>query len=304
MVGDATPASFGDKQVLGSRTQFLAVKGSDSQNRDWLAEHPFCAALDPLQISHVGIMHAESPFEIIRQNQSGTFMLSCFQGSGSILVDGSWQEIKAGEACLLPPFVQNSLRCQEDKPWGFSWVRYLESEAVNPIVSAHSPVSGQLAPFPLRHAIEGLRSEAISNQNPSHMKLWMDLIQTYVHRFAQPYQSDNRLWSIWTEVEKNPGHPWTLAEIADLASVSEEHLRRLCKKELGRSPMQQVTFLRIKRASHLLATTDKKIETIALEVGYKSPFTFSTTFKNWVGWRPSEHRNRSSQSRNTKEIDK
>lgn len=295
MASDPKPPPAGDRHTLGSLTQYEVVQGTHLDKRDWLAEQPFCPILDQHQIAHVGIMRAEAPFEITRQNQSGTFMLSCFGGSGLILVDGSWQRIQAGQACLLPPFVQNSLRCEVGQSWEFSWVRYLESREVNPLVSAHSPVSGRFPPGAFRSAIEGLRAETLSSKNPALMQLWVELIQSYVARFAQPYQNDSRLWRVWSEVEKNPGHHWTLSEISSIASVSEEHLRRLCKKELGRSPMQQVTFLRMQKGSHLLATTNMKIETIAREVGYQSPFTFSTTFKNWVGWRPSEHRNRSKQ---------
>jgi AraC-like DNA-binding protein len=46
----------------------------------------------------------------------------------------------------------------------------------------------------------------------------------------------------------------------------------------------------MRHAAKLLAATDDKIETIAGEVGYANPFVFSTTFKRWVGWRPSDYR--------------
>ena len=52
----------------------------------------------------------------------------------------------------------------------------------------------------------------------------------------------------------------------------------------------QVIYLRMQLAAKLLASTDDKIETIAREVGYENPFVFSTTFKKWVGWRPSDYR--------------
>ena len=56
--------------------------------------------------------------------------------------------------------------------------------------------------------------------------------------------------------------------------------------------MQHVTYLRMQRASELLEETTHKIETIAAQVGYENPFVFSTTFKRWIGWRPSEYRKR------------
>ena len=279
-----------DIQTLGNHTRYKAVRGSYDDNRSWLFGQPFCPLLAPYHLEHVGTMQAEAPFQVTRHNQSGTFMLACYEGSGLVLVDGFWHRIQAGKACLLPPFVMNSLRCEEGTPWSFSWVRYLESREVNPIVSAHSPISGEFPSSAMRRAIQGLRAEVDSAGNHASMKLWIDLIQSYVARFAQPYQSDSRLYKVWNAVEQEPGQPWTLTKLASLASVSEEHLRRLCKKELGRSPMQHVTFLRIQKACHLLSTTDAKIENIASEVGYQNPFTFSTTFKRWVGRRPSKHR--------------
>ena len=56
--------------------------------------------------------------------------------------------------------------------------------------------------------------------------------------------------------------------------------------------MRQVTYLRMRHAAELLASSDDKIESVANQVGYKNPFVFSTTFKKWIGWRPSEHRAR------------
>ena len=56
--------------------------------------------------------------------------------------------------------------------------------------------------------------------------------------------------------------------------------------------MHHNIFLRMQHAAKLLATTDTQIETVAGAVGSANPFVFSTTFKKWVGWRPSEYRAR------------
>ncbi len=87
-----------------------------------------------------------------------------------------------------------------------------------------------------------------------------------------------------------PGQPWSLGELSRRAHCSGEHLRRLCRRQLGRSPMQHVTYLRLRRAATLLTETDLKLEAIADDVGYANPFVFSNTFKKWTGWRPSEYR--------------
>jgi AraC-like DNA-binding protein len=54
--------------------------------------------------------------------------------------------------------------------------------------------------------------------------------------------------------------------------------------------MQQLTFLRMQKASQLLLETDEKIETIARMTGYKNAFHFSNVFVEWVGIRPSDFR--------------
>lgn len=217
-------------------------------------------------------------------------MLACLEGEGSILVDGSWKRVKAGEACLLPPFVANALKCVGRKAWRFCWVRYVEKKGTKPIANSISPVLGVFDGVPLLRAIEGLVAECCGGGAAVFEHQWVELIHQYVLRFAQPHQSDDRLWKLWLQVGEKLDYPWSLVELGELGCLSGEHLRRLCQKSLGRSPMQPLTFLRIQRASQLLLETDEKIETVARMIGYKNAFHFSNVFVDWVGIRPSEFR--------------
>ncbi|MDE0896282.1 MAG: helix-turn-helix transcriptional regulator, partial [Planctomycetota bacterium] len=119
---------------------------------------------------------------------------------------------------------------------------------------------------------------------------WAALVHGYVTTFAQPFQENERLRPVWDAVHAHLETQWSLEALADLACVSKEHLRRLTTQTLGRSPMQHVTYLRMKRASELLESTDHKIARIAREVGYANPFAFSNTFLRWSGFRPSYFR--------------
>ncbi|MDA0347671.1 MAG: AraC family transcriptional regulator [Verrucomicrobia bacterium] len=271
-------------------SQYQVVRSDDSDKRDWLSDSPICPLLSQHHIAHVGILWARFPFELMRTNQSGSYMMACFAGEGKVLVDGNWKHLRAGEACLLPPFVLNTFKCLEGTPWHFCWVRYLESREIKPIVSENSPVLGSYDHTPMLAAINGLHAESRGLNNPGALNHWIDLIHQYVLRFAQPHDYDDRLWKLWQQVEPRLARKWSLAELSDIAHLSEEHLRRLCRKHYGRSPMQQLTFLRMQRSKTLLSTTNDKIETIARAVGYENPFTFSTLFKRWVGWSPSKFR--------------
>jgi len=279
-----------DLHVTGPASRQIIVRANPDDPRPWLYPSPTCPLLTQNHIAHVGIMRASAPYEVVRTDQSGTFMLACFEGEGVVLVDGAWKKISKGNACLLPPFVMNTFKCLPGKSWKFAWVRYDESRETTPIISSLSPVAGVFDSLALKFAIEGLFAESSGAASPSAQHHWTELIHLYVKRFAEPRHPDDRLWRVWQKVEADIAKDWTLADLASIACVSEEHLRRLCRKELGRSPMQHLTFLRLKKARELLAVTDDKVEIIAQAVGFKNTFVFSNTFKNWIGVRPSEYR--------------
>jgi len=134
------------------------------------------------------------------------------------------------------------------------------------------------------------------------MQEWADLIHAYVLRFAQPANQPDQLRLLWERVIANLADSWTLAKLAREAGYSNEHLRRLCRRQLGRSPVHQVIYLRMRRAAELLGSTEKTIEAIASEIGYHNPFVFSNAFTKWIGWRPSEYRRKKHKSKTVEEL--
>lgn len=279
-----------DHETIGTRTNFVAVLGNFTEVRSWLHDSPECAMLAEYNINHAGIMDARRPYEIVRMDQSGTFMMACLEGEGVVMVDGNWKTLRAGQACLLPPFVANSLKCVGEKRWRFAWVRYEESRDTKPIVSSISPVIGAFDGHGIAAAINGLRAEVTCQKNPATLHQWCALVNHYVLRFAEPAHLDERLWRLWGKVENDPSRAWTLDDFSEIACMSGEHLRRLCLKEIGRSPMRHLTFIRLQLAMRLLTSTDDKLETIARAVGFSGIHSFSNTFKTRFGKSPSEFR--------------
>ncbi len=285
--------SLSDIHTLGENTRYQVVRADAHDTRGWLSQAPVCSLLSQYNILHVGLMFASPPFEIVRTDQSGTFFLACIAGSGSILVDGDWETVKPGMAALLPPHSVNALRTGSSKRWHFAWVRYLEPRGVGtPVATATSPAMGPYDAHPIKLAIEGFAAEHASpSQGEAAIRNhWVQLVHHYVLRFSRPLAADDRIWRAWDTVSKDLGRTWTLQEIARIACMSTEQLRRLCLKHIGRSPIKHLTFLRMRHAAELLSTTNEKIETIAHMVGYENPFAFSNTFLKWTGIRPSEHR--------------
>ena len=87
-------------------------------------------------------------------------------------------------------------------------------------------------------------------------------------------------------------HGWTLHELADLAAMSGEHLRRLGQGQVGRSPMDHVAHLRRRRAKTLLGSTPMPVADVARSLGYPRSSSFSAAFKRHAGMSPAAYRRR------------
>jgi AraC-like DNA-binding protein len=279
-----------DVTIHSPRTRMRGVKAMNVESRPWIADFPVCQVLNQYQIVHVGIQEAVAPTRIVRTRQTTTYFLACYGGKGRVLIDGRWRICREGYACLLPAHTLNAYEALPRNRWEFCWVCYQRPAEQRPVADTTSPVMARFEALPLRSAILGLMYECSGPNQPTLMQEWTDLIHAYVLRFAQPSDQPDQLRLLWERVALHLADRWTLAKLAREAGYSNEHLRRLCRRQLGRSPMHQVIYLRMRRAAELLATTEQTIEAIALEVGYHNPFVFSNAFTKWIGWRPSEYR--------------
>jgi AraC family transcriptional regulator len=91
-------------------------------------------------------------------------------------------------------------------------------------------------------------------------------------------------------VEAEWREPLTLADIARVACLSENHLLRTYKQLFGVSPGAALRSARLAHARRLVESTAIPVTRIALEAGYESPSTFSTTFSRHFGVSPAELR--------------
>jgi AraC-like DNA-binding protein len=169
-------------------------------------------------------------------------------------------------------------------------VRYEGQEDQIPGPLAGSPILARFDALPLRAAIDGLQREFHGSKDPAAVSLWIELIHLYVLRFARGHKSDTRLTELWNRVDARVEAEWTLDQLARIAAVSREHLRRLCQAELGRSPLQHLLSLRMRRAMQLLSGSEDKMEVIAGRVGYSDLYSFSKAFRRWSGFAPSAFR--------------
>ncbi|MGB6103569.1 MAG: AraC family transcriptional regulator [Pusillimonas sp.] len=268
-----------ETHIFGHDTRYVTVRAEQ------------CEALAARHIAHVAVIDAAAPYTIVRTHLSGAFMQVCLGGEGQTLLDGSWHSHETGIASFAPAHVLHAFHCVPGKRWQLCWVRFMPT-STRSVAGAMAPALMQFDGRPLEHAILGLAREMQNEADPGTCAIWVSIIERYVGRMADPWQREPRLTGVWNTVLMDLARDWTLDDLAGLASISPEHLRRLCQKSLGRSPGKQLANLRIAQAAHQLATTQEKVEVIARNVGYINPFTFSNTFKRLTGFRPSDYRSR------------
>ena len=78
----------------------------------------------------------------------------------------------------------------------------------------------------------------------------------------------------------------TRETLAGLAGLSPSHFSHVFKRRTGKSPIEYLTEIRIRRAKELLVTSNKRLKEIAENVGYRDEFYFSRMFKKNIGLSP------------------
>ncbi|MES2105007.1 MAG: helix-turn-helix domain-containing protein [Pseudomonadota bacterium] len=91
-------------------------------------------------------------------------------------------------------------------------------------------------------------------------------------------------------VTKNPAHPWSLPELADIACTSSRHLTRLFKTHTGVSVQEYLTSLRLSLASNLLTQTGWSMDRVAQASGFGSARQFRRVWGNFHDESPKAYR--------------
>lgn len=93
-------------------------------------------------------------------------------------------------------------------------------------------------------------------------------------------------------MQANTEKPYRLAELAQVASVSERTLLRHFKEVVGMSPLEYLQELRLERAKIMLEVTLDNLHTIALACGYMNAPTLHRLFQKKMQITPNAYRKR------------
>jgi AraC-like DNA-binding protein len=91
-------------------------------------------------------------------------------------------------------------------------------------------------------------------------------------------------------LQQYPDRPWTVAALATEVAVSRATFARRFSELLGEPPMRYLTRWRLAVAADLLREPGATVAAVSRQVGYGTPYAFSTAFTRERGISPSGHR--------------
>ena len=91
-------------------------------------------------------------------------------------------------------------------------------------------------------------------------------------------------------LHKEPGHPWTISDLARRVGLSRTALAGRFRHFLGEPPMAYLARWRLKLGAELLRSTEKSVAEVAAAVGYGSEAAFNRAFKREFDAPPAQFR--------------
>jgi len=225
------------------------------------------------------------------------------QGELAVLQEGELNWLKPGELAYTPPNTELAWRGKQD---GQVWFLYLcltdiprweGLKAGGPRIRRYE--SAELLYHYLRQILDavcGGRSRDVRLAR-LHSRSLLDLLK---HEIVLAGETARRitpaLKELTIEIQKRPGAPWTVDEMATRLQTSRRALTKHFQAEYGAAPMDYVIKQRIARGAEMLIQESKSVSQVAHALGYQSLQSFSNLFLKQTGLRPSAYRAKFSQS--------
>ena len=224
------------------------------------------------------------------------------RGSGWCRVAGNEFELEYGQAVFIPTKLPHVYGSSDDNPWSIYWAHCtgITIDAYTEYLRGYYCIN--VAEDVLQEIITLFdRSIAVYSENfvlkniiyTSHLLHYIYgrlLFHNSAFSVASNVSYSHQIQRVVKFLKENIEANFKLADIADIAGLSQSHFSKLFREEMRYAPMEYFTHLKLQRACLLLKTSDKNIQEIAASLGYHDPYYFSRLFKKIVGVSPSYYR--------------
>lgn len=102
--------------------------------------------------------------------------------------------------------------------------------------------------------------------------------------------TNERIGRVQTYIELHCGEDLTVSDLARNANMSVSNFNKIFTKEVGTSPKNYLTSVRLNKSLKLLRRNDFSVSEIAVKCGFSTLSHFSAAFKKSFSMSPSEYR--------------
>jgi AraC-like DNA-binding protein len=210
------------------------------------------------------------------------------------------QSIRAGQVFVLFPKIWHRYSPHPATGWTEHWVECkgtaFDMATSAGLLDSHRPVfrntnfEAITDTFTEIHQLA--RDDAVSHQ-PVLSMLGLKLLAILAGpRNANEHSTNKLVNSVRMLLLERCTESHSMEEIAEELNVSYSNLRRTFRVNTGMSMKDYQMSMRMQKAKDLLDNTDLSVKGVAAELGFNSPFHFSSQFRNYTGSAPTDWRAR------------
>ncbi len=229
-------------------------------------------------------------------------------------VNGSLYPLSAGDAFLVVPGDYHYTRYEGNVPCERTTVYFYEN-ILSPTLLTEYPEleevllkSGKIAVMKEKQSIITTLLQQMcveNNQVDSYsmpllsMQLYQLLLQlkrngVFYYETSEKYPSVSEdISAVMEYINLNYHLPLTLDEVAGKANLSPTYLSKKFRRVTGVTFKEYLNYIRIRKASQALLTTDYSITQIAADCGFNGSNYFKDIFRKTTGYSPREFRRQS-----------
>lgn len=244
---------------------------------------PFC-------ISDISVLYKYSGWNVLEtdfRKLNGFLLLQ--KGECTYYWNGQEAHLSPGSLIYLPRGGKHSVRTDRFEYYRIDFVITDPRDNEQILFSDHPWVVTHDAPEEMYDAARSLVRNTLSDENVLASTADLCTFLSSIRRLIRP-KSESRIAAAVDYLQLHYIENVSVEKLADLCYMSQPHLHRLFKQQLGQSPIEYRNALRIRRACTLLGDEECSIGEIASLLGFESIYYFSRVFRQYTGLSPTEYR--------------
>lgn len=227
-----------------------------------------------------------------------------YEGNGIYETGGNTYHLSKGDFFVILPDTEVYYKADESRPWDYLWIGFQGAKAATYLKNAgidSTHLTGHYAntAYILSCVQQMMLARTLTYHNELRrqaalLQILAALMEIH-HETLSDEERNDYPYRVYLQqaLDYMNVHMKENIKISDIAAyigIDRSYLSNIFKNTLEISPQEYLLTLRMNHAAELLKNTDKKVSTIASEVGYNNPLTFTRMFKQVNGMSPTEWR--------------